>query len=117
MFTDFLYQQINTNLRGVETTLFPDISQIDMKKAVKLLEGKTPIDGDSKSEILARYLFARTLKEQLEKSASELTTFLHGKDALRNSLFKIYMYSVAKTDIYLGCSQSVQYDWIIRSEI
>jgi serine/threonine protein kinase len=104
MFADFLYRQINKNLRR-DTPLLPNINNAEISHAVKLLSEHKPIDGNDNVDILARYLFARTLKEQLEDPLSELSIYLIGKYNLRNLLRKVYMSLIEKTNQYLGRPQ------------
>ncbi len=87
MFSDDLYQIISENL----------ITNIKFKKVFeKYIQNREPITENIPEALLARFLFAKTLKELLENPDSVLSHKLRDKDLLRDTLQNIYIYSISQ---------------------
>ena len=84
MFTDYLFQTINDNLL-TDTSLFPDLAPEEVNRAINYVKSAQPLP-DGMEIILARFLFAKTLKNLLENPKSELSIKLTDNDSLRKSL-------------------------------
>nr|QBK87748.1 MAG: cyclin-dependent protein kinase [Marseillevirus LCMAC202] len=101
MFTDYLYQTINDNL-VTDTSLFPDLSARQVRKAIRYVKSSQALPDDGIETIVARFLFAKTLKNLLENPKSDLSVELADKDSLRETLQQAYLYSIEMINKHFG---------------
>ncbi len=101
MFTDYLYQTVKDNL-FTDTSLFPDLSAKQVCKAIRYVKSVRPLPDNGIETIVARFLFAKTLKNLLENPKSDLSVKLLDKDSLRKTLQQTYLYSIEMINNHFG---------------
>ena len=101
MFTDYLYQTVNDNLL-TDTNLFPDLSSEQVEKAISYIKSSQPLPTDGIEIILARFLFAKTIKYLLENPKSDLSIELTDNYGLRKNLQQVYLYSIKMINDHFG---------------
>ena len=96
MFSDYLYDEIDKNLI-TDSDLFKDT-----ETALKLLRSRKPITKNTRDTIIARFLFAKTLKKLLEDPNSDLSKELRNQKKLRETLRKAYIHSITQINDWYG---------------
>nr|QBK87314.1 MAG: cyclin-dependent protein kinase [Marseillevirus LCMAC201] len=101
MFTDYLYLTINDHLI-TDTSLFPDLSAKQARRAVRYIKNKQVLPENGIESTVARFLFAKTLKDLLENPKSDLSVELLDKNSLRKTLQQAYLHSIEMINNHFG---------------
>ncbi len=97
MFSDYLYTIINKNV--INTTLFNAKQKQDAREFIRSRE---PITENTIETIIARFLFAKTLKKLLEDPDSELSQKILNQKKLRETLHKVYIHAITRVNDWYG---------------